>query len=79
MSDKEHISTLITTGGGLPPVNPYLDDHPDPNDDDTDVTHGKKKGKTPAIPLKPAPKNNPIVPDPKEYIAELERPEGDLF
>jgi len=67
MSNKEQINTLIATGVSLPPVNPYLDDSVTTDSDDSNNTLTKKKpGRVPA---------KSIAPDPKEYIAELERPE----
>ncbi|HAZ29495.1 TPA: hypothetical protein DCY43_01935 [candidate division WWE3 bacterium] len=81
MSDKEHIATLVTSGAALPPINPYLDDSVISSDDDgTTLTKGKKaKAKPGRKPEKPAHivKESPIVPDPKDYVAELERTDED--
>lgn len=71
MDDKEQISTLI--GADLPPVNPYLDDDADDDADNDTGSKGKTKSKKPAVPVSGSTKS--IAPDPKEYIAELERPE----
>lgn len=89
MDDKELIDTLISTGSGLPPVNPYLDDDSYLTTDDSVndqkgatprktrklAKSAKTKKDTSYSPLGP---NEPettisITPDPKEYIAELER------
>lgn len=85
MDDKELIETLINTGANLPPSNPYLDDDSSfyPLYDD-DVKDGGKKGKK-AKDKNQSPSNSPseietttsITPDPKEYIAELERLEDE--
>lgn len=75
MDDREQINTLVSVGTGLPPVNPYLDDTTDNDAEDTAKPKskaGKKPGQT-----NPSPKTTTIIPDPKEYIAELERPEED--
>jgi hypothetical protein len=75
MSDKEQINTLISVGAGLPPINPYLDDSNQPDDDDGSTKPKSKAGRKPANPVpNPSPKTT-IAPDPKEYIAELERSE----
>ncbi len=77
MGDKEQINTLISVGAGLPPVNPYLDDS-NQSDDDEDGASSKPKSKAGRKPTQPAPSpsaKTTIAPDPKEYIAELERPE----
>jgi hypothetical protein len=67
MSNKEQINTLIATGVSLPPVNPYLDDTSNNDGDDSNNALAKKKpGRAPA---------KATSPDPKEYIAELERSE----
>ncbi|MFA5776208.1 MAG: hypothetical protein WC988_01475 [Patescibacteria group bacterium] len=68
MSNKEQISTLITTGATLPPVNPYLDDSVADDDSSINPLVKKKPGRVPA---------KTTAPDPKEYIAELERPENE--
>lgn len=69
MSDKEQINTLVATGGTLPPVNPYLDDTIASDTSDANNPLVKKKpGRAPA---------KPAAIDPKEYIAELERPEDE--
>lgn len=75
MGDKEQINTLISVGTGLPPVNPYLDDSAAPDDDEINVKPKSKAGRKSTNPAPiPSVKTN-ITPDPKEYIAELERPE----
>ena len=78
MGDKEHINTLISVGAGLPPVNPYLDDQN--QSDDEDATEGvkskSKAGRKPSAPVQST-VTKTIAPDPKEYIAELERPEDE--
>jgi len=78
MGDKEHINTLISVGAGLPPVNPYLDDQNQSDDDDgaTDLKAKSKAGRKPSAPVQPS-SSKAIAPDPKEYIAELERPEDE--
>ncbi len=69
MSNKEQINTLIATGVTLPPVNPYLYDSTTSDGDDANNPLAKKKpGRAPA---------KTSAPDPKEYIAELERPEDE--
>jgi len=76
MSNKEQINTIITTGVTLPPVNPYLDDNASSYGDDVNPPARKKPGRTTAN----APKTGftkTVAPDPKEYIAELERPEDE--
>jgi len=81
MSDREQIDTLISAGRDLPPINPYLDDVASTDEGETGrqtkSAKTKKKNKTPA----PAPKvkSTQTSPDPKEYIAELERPEGEAL
>ncbi len=75
MSDKEHINTLISVGNGLPPVNPYLDDTSQ-QDDEGVVTAKSKAGRKPTNPA-PTSATKSAAPDPKEYIAELERPEDE--
>lgn len=78
MIDKEQINTLISVGTGLPPVNPYLDDSSQSEDDENRANTKRKPGRAPANAPKPA--ANKSSPDPKEYIAELERPEEeDLY
>lgn len=79
MGDKEHINTLISVGAGLPPVNPYLDDQNQPDDDDDDGTGLKSKSKATRKPSATVQSTatKTIAPDPKEYIAELERPEDE--
>jgi len=80
MSNKEQINTLISVGASLPPVNPYLDDVKPSDDDDEDALHVQKSkaGRKPADTSQNQPaKASPITPDPKEYIAELERPEDE--
>jgi|GEM_PF-4493384 hypothetical protein len=72
MNTKEQIDTLISSGASLPPVNPYLDDAAAADDPVTK----KGPGRTPAAAVKPA-ATKTIAPDPKEYIAELERPEDE--
>jgi len=77
MSDKEQISTLISGGVGFPPVNPYLDDSTQADDNVGAGAHVRKtrtKRKAPDLPTIP-PSKSLATPDPKEYIAELERPE----
>lgn len=74
MSDREQINTLISAGSGLPTANPYLDDASITDDEDGTETK-KKRGRTPEIVKKAIAKNASPAPDPKEYIAELERPE----
>ncbi len=79
MDDKEHIDTLISVGAGLPPVNPYLDDQGQSDDDGDDSSNLKpisKAGKKSSSPVLSASEKT-IAPDPKEYIAELERPEDE--
>ena len=77
MGDKEHINTLISVGAGLPPVNPYLDDQNQSDDDDGAGLKSKSKaGRKPSAPV-PSTTAKTIAPDPKEYIAELERPEDE--
>lgn len=75
MNDKEQISTLISVGAGLPPVNPYLDDSTPPEGGGNVRPHKSRAGRKPRdLPTNPSTKVT-IAPDPKEYIAELERPE----
>lgn len=68
MKNKEQINTLIATGVTLPPVNPYLYDNTAGDDNVASLLTKKKPGRAPA---------KTIAPDPKEYIAELERPEDE--
>ncbi len=78
MGDKEHINTLISVGAGLPPVNPYLDDQNQSDDDDgsASLKSKNKAGRKPSAPVQST-ATKTIAPDPKEYIAELERPEDE--
>ena len=78
MVNKEQIDTLIVTGATLPPVNPYLDDTTTGDSGDTanDPLTKKKPGRAPAATPK-ASSAKTGAPDPKEYIAELERSEDE--
>lgn len=80
MDGKEQINSLITVGADLPTANPYLDDT-DQGDITTLVTKEKTKGKRKiaetAPKVLPQKKDAHEAPDPKEYIAELERSENE--
>lgn len=78
MDHKEQINTIISMGAGLPPVNPYLDDQDDDDGVPTAKSAKNKAGRNPSKPAFSTPTES-IAPDPKEYIAELERSEEDTL
>ena len=77
MSDKEQINTIISMGVSLPPVNPDLDDISVRDIGIKPIKKGTRQVNKKIVAKETvSSKVTSTNPDPKEYVAELERPEN---